>query len=253
MTNLNEQLQTAAELIKNASNIVVLTGAGISTPSGIPDFRSPGSGLWNQVNSMEVASIITFRQYPEHFYEWVRPLAMKILTAQPNPAHLALAKLEAAGKLNSIITQNIDGLHQAANNQRVLEVHGHLREMTCIRCYSIKKSGPVLEQFLANGSVPRCECGGVLKPNVILFGEQLPVKTLHNAKTAAAKADLMIVVGSSLEVMPVADMPQQAVDRGSKLIIINYQQTYMDSQADVVIHHEVTEVLPQIVELVTGE
>jgi NAD-dependent deacetylase len=253
MTNLNKQIKTAAELIKNASNIVILTGAGISTPSGIPDFRSPGSGLWNQVNSMEVASIITFRQYPEHFYEWVRPLAIKILTAKPNPAHLALAKLEAAGKLGSIITQNIDGLHQAANSQNVLEVHGHLREMTCIRCYSIKKSEVVLEQFLASGSVPRCECGGVLKPNVILFGEQLPVKTLHNAKTAAAEADLMIVVGSSLEVMPVADMPQQAVDRGSKLIIINYQQTYMDSQADVVIHHDVTEALPRIVELVVGE
>ena len=251
MTNLNEHLKTAAELIKNASNIVVLTGAGISTPSGIPDFRSPGSGLWNQVNSMEVASIINFRQYPEHFYEWVRPLAVKILDAKPNPAHLALAKLEAAGKLNSIITQNIDGLHQAANNRRVLEVHGHLREMTCIRCYSIKKSGPILDEFLANGSVPRCECGGVLKPNVILFGEQPPVKTLHSAKTAAAEADLMIVVGSSLEVMPVADMPQQAVNRGSKLIIINYQKTYMDSQADVVIHHNVTEVLPKIVDLAT--
>jgi len=250
MTNFNEQINTAADLIKNASNIVVLTGAGISTPSGIPDFRSPGSGLWSQVNSMEVASIITFRQYPEHFYDWVHPLAAKILSAQPNSAHFALARLEAAGKLNALITQNIDGLHQAANSQNVLEVHGHLREMTCIRCYKVKESGPIMEKFLEDGQVPRCACGGALKPNVILLGEQLPIQTIHQAKTSAAEADLMVVVGSSLETVPVADMPQQAVDRGSKLVIVNYQETYMDSQAEVVIHHDVTEILPRIVDLV---
>jgi NAD-dependent deacetylase len=249
MTNIEKQIQTAARLIKESTKTVALTGAGISTPSGIPDFRSPGSGLWSQVNPMEVASIIAFRQHPAGFYEWVRPLATKIFNAKPNSAHHALAQLEAAGKLTAVITQNIDGLHQAANSEKVLEVHGHIREVTCIRCYTVKESVSILESFLKEGTIPRCECGGTLKPNVILFGEQLPIQTILEARATAEEADLMLVVGSSLEVAPISDLPYEAVQRGTKIIIVNYQETYMDSRADVVIHQEVIEVLPQIANL----
>lgn len=241
-----------AALIRAANHIVALTGAGISTPSGIPDFRSPGSGLWKHINPMDVASSIAFRQHPEKFYEWVRPLARKILGANPNAAHIALARLEAVGKLKAIITQNIDGLHQAAGSNRVLEVHGHVREFTCVRCYTVQKIDSLLEEFLAEGVIPTCACGGILKPNVILFGEQLPVQVLLDAVHVTEKADLLIVAGSSLEVAPIADLPHDAHQRGAKLVIINEQATYLDDKADVVLHADLAEVLPQIVERVAA-
>lgn len=247
---INPQLETVVKLIKVAHHIVALTGAGISTPSGIPDFRSPGSGLWERFNPMEVASIIAFRQSPADFYAWVRPLAETIFTAKPNAAHHALAKLEAHGKLAAIITQNVDSLHQAANSTHVLEVHGHTREVTCVRCYKTKPARPVIDSFIATNEIPICECGGTLKPNVILFGEQLPIHPLFEAKAAVREADLVLVIGSSLEVAPIADLPQEAIHRGAKVIIINIQPTYLDTQADVVIHSEITDVLPQIVEAV---
>ncbi|NIP25366.1 MAG: NAD-dependent deacylase [Phycisphaerae bacterium] len=247
MQTLETQIQAAAELIRRASHVVALTGAGISTPSGIPDFRSPKSGLWNHTNPMDVASIMAFRQRPIDFYDWVRPLARKVKEAKPNAAHYALADLEAAGKLKAIITQNIDGLHQAANSKNVLEVHGHNREMTCLNCYRVKEAEPLFERFLHDGEVPYCECGGVLKPNVILFGEQLPVQTLHQAKAAVAEADLLVVAGSSLEVAPISDLPSYALEQNTPIIIINCQDTYIDPEADLIIHHELTEVLPKIV------
>lgn len=250
MTNSMPPIEQIAALINNANNVVALTGAGISTPSGIPDFRSPGSGLWKYVNPMDVASSIAFRQHPEKFYEWVRPLARKILSARPNAAHLALAQLEAAGKLNAVITQNIDGLHQAAGNSRVLEVHGHVREFTCVRCYTVQKIDSLLDEFLAEGVIPTCACGGILKPNVILFGEQLPVQVLLDAIHVVEKADLLIVAGSSLEVAPISDLPHDAHQRGAKIVIINEQSTYLDDKADVALHADLADVLPQIVALV---
>ncbi len=249
---INPQLEAAVSLIKAAPRIVALTGAGISTPSGIPDFRSPGSGLWQKFNPMEVASIIAFRQNPAGFYAWVRPLAQTIFNAEPNAAHRALAKLEAHGKLATIITQNIDGLHQAADSAHVLEVHGHTREVTCVRCYKTQPARPALEKFMKTNKVPTCECGGTLKPNVILFGEQLPVQPMVEAKSAMREADLVLVIGSSLEVAPISDLPRQAIERGAKVIIINLQPTHLDAQAEVVIHREIIDVLPQIVEAVVA-
>jgi len=250
---IHPQLQTAITLINNAQHIVALTGAGISTPSGIPDFRSPGSGLWEKYNPMEVASIFAFRQNPADFWAWVRPLAETVLTAKPNPAHLALAKLEASGKLAAVITQNIDSLHQAANSTNVLEVHGHVREVTCVRCYKTQPTEPVMDKFLATNETPTCDCGGVLKPNAILFGEQLPVQPMVEAKAAIQKADLVLVIGSSLEVAPISELPRQAIERGTKVIIINLQPTYLDSQADLVINDEIVDVLPQLVDAVVGQ
>lgn len=247
---LDQQVQRAATLITQARYMVAMTGAGISTPSGIPDFRSPQSGLWDQADPLEVASIFAFRHSPQHFYDWVRPLSSLLLEAKPNPAHYALAALEQEGKLKAVITQNIDDLHGKAGSKTVYELHGHLREVTCTQCYQTQQSGQVFAKFLSDGQVPRHSCGGVLKPNVILFGEQLPVREFVLAQLAVKAADLMLVVGSSLEVAPVSDLPQQALANGAKLIIINYQPTYLDQQADLVIRADVATILPHIVDLV---
>jgi NAD-dependent deacetylase len=250
MQNLDNLIVRAAELLRGARCAVAMTGAGVSTPSGIPDFRSPDSGLWTLVDPMAVASIFAFRQRPQDFFDWIRPLARLMVEAQPNPAHHALARLEAAGRLHAIVTQNIDGLHQKAASRRVHEVHGHMREATCVRCYRVVPCDGLIDEFLNRGTVPTCACGGVLKPNAILFGEQLPLQVLTAARQDILACDLMLVAGSSLEVEPAADLPLTALGRGARLIIVNYQPTYLDEKADVVIHADVAEVLPRIVEWV---
>jgi len=251
MESQDQKIQQAAKLIQEATNIVAMTGAGISTPSGIPDFRSPSSGLWDQVDPLSVASIFAFRQNPQVFFDWIRPLAAKFMNAEPNPAHYALAELEKSGKISSIITQNIDDLHGKAGSKNVIELHGHLREATCIRCYDVTEGDPLFKQFIEDGQIPKHECGGVYKPNVILFGEQLPMKEFVAAQMAVKEADLMLVVGSSLEVAPSSDLPELAIDNGAKVVIINYQATRLDEQADVVIYADIAEALPQVAALVT--
>jgi NAD-dependent deacetylase len=155
------------------------------------------------------------------------------------------------GILKAVITQNIDNLHQRAGSRHVLELHGHMREATCIRCYTEVPVDSALEQVLRDGKIPRCECGGVLKPNVILFGEQLPIRVLNMAMVEARRCDLILVAGSSLEVTPAADIPYLAVEQGARAIIVNLQPTDFDLCADVVIHGDVAEVLPRIVAGVT--
>ena len=245
--SFEKEIDRAAELIQGAKHLIAFTGAGHSTASGIPDFRSPGSGLWETANPMLVASIWAFRLNPQTFYDWIRPMAETLLNAPPNPAHHALAKLEEMGVLRAIITQNIDNLHQRAGSRRVLELHGHMREATCIRCYAKVPVDPMVERFILNGKVPRCQCGGVLKPDVILFGEQLPVRVLNQAMAEARRADLILVAGSSLEVTPAADIPYLAAECGARSIIVNLQPTAFDAQADVVIHSDVADILPRIV------
>lgn len=245
-------IQETARLLRRARNAVALTGAGLSTPSGIPDFRSPVSGMWEHVDPMEVASIYGFRANPRSFYEWVKPLARALRLAQPNPAHLALARLEAMGLLSALITQNIDMLHTRAGSQRVLEVHGHLREATCIACYKVMLADGLLEGWLERGELPRCpDCGNAMKPNVILFGEQVPMSVFLEAKTAARRCDVMLVAGSSLEVFPVAELPSLAVNCGAKLLIVNREPTYLDDRAAVVIRDDVAAALPAVVEELT--
>jgi NAD-dependent deacetylase len=246
--SVDDRIERAAELIRGTRHMVAFTGAGHSTPSGIPDFRSPDSGLWQKHNPMLVASIWAFRLNPKSFYDWIRPMADTLLRATPNPAHVALADLEEMGYLGAVITQNIDNLHQRAGSRRVLELHGHLREATCIRCYKEVPVDPTLEQIIREGKIPRCECGGVLKPNVILFGEQLPIRVLNQAMDEARRCDLMLVAGSSLEVTPAADIPFLAVESGARSIIVNLQPTAFDPLADVVIHGDVAEILPRLVD-----
>jgi NAD-dependent deacetylase len=244
-------IEFAADLLRQAERAVILTGAGVSTPSGIPDFRSEGTGLWSRDEPMEVASLSTFRTAPERFYHWFRPLARQIFNAQPNPAHIAMAQLEKAGRIRMIATQNIDVLHQKAGAQHVVEMHGTLATLSCTQCYQQVRSELCLEQFIEKEILPRCpSCGAVLKPDVILFGEQLPQKAWLEAQREARQCDLMLVVGSSLEVLPVAGLPMQALDRGAHLIIINNSPTYLNVRADIVITGNVAEVLPAIAERV---
>lgn len=237
----------AIALVQQARSIVALTGAGISTPSGIPDFRSPRSGLWENVDPMEVGSITSFRRDARPFYQWIHPLAQTIYNAQPNAAHLALAQMEQNGRLSSIVTQNIDLLHHKAGSKTVYEVHGHLREVTCLACHQVINGELVMPQFLETGDVPLCpDCGGVLKPNVILFGELLPLEVLRGAQRAAETCDLLIVAGSSLEVSPVNELPWLAKRQGAAVIIVNLSETQLDYLADVIIQADVVEILPQL-------
>jgi NAD-dependent deacetylase len=237
----------AADLLRHARRVVALTGAGISTPSGIPDFRSAGTGLWEQVDPMAVASLSGFRYDPEAFFGFLRPLAAQILAAVPNAAHRALAQLESAGRMTGVITQNIDQLHQKAGSSHVVEVHGTVQRATCIVCFRELEAGPHLETFIRDGAVPRCPtCGGILKPNVILFGEQLPRAPLEAARAWCAACDLLLVAGSSLEVTPVSHLPQLALASGARLIILNREATYLDGRADVVFREDLVDVLPEL-------
>jgi NAD-dependent deacetylase len=248
-----EPANLAADLLKTSHNTVVLTGAGISTPSGIPDFRSPGVGLWTRMEPMEVASLSSFRHNPEEFYRWFQPLAVQVYSAQPNPAHIALAKLQTAGFISTIITQNIDGLHTRAGAVNVLEVHGSLETLTCTNCYRRVASSTVMEKYIEHWMVPLCRsCGSVLKPDIILYEEQLPVTTWNKAEAACRECELMMVAGTSLEVMPSAKLPVQAMDHGAQLVIINNGETFMDIRADIVIHADVAEILPLILQTVLG-
>jgi NAD-dependent deacetylase len=251
MDDVEGLIEQAQQMVREARHVVALTGAGISTPSGIPDFRSPNSGMWSQVDPFEVASIYGFRRRPQDFYDWIHPLAKLTMEARPNPAHEALAQLEAHGPLQCVITQNIDMLHRKAGSQVVHELHGHLREMTCLRCYQVSPAAEILEAFIANGEVPHCSCGGVLKPNVILFGEQLPVTVLNEARRQAKMCDLMVVAGSSLEVAPAGDLPLLAKECGARVMIVNYDRTFADEAADLVIHADVVEVLPRLAAVFT--
>ena len=242
-------IQFAGELLRKARHAVVLTGAGLSTPSGIPDFRSEGTGLWSRDEPLEVASLSTFRTHPEKFYAWFRPLATQIFEAKPNSAHLALAELERQGRLQSVATQNIDMLHQKAGSAHVFELHGTLATLSCTQCFHRVDSLPFLKPFVEEGRLPCCpRCGSLLKPDVILFGEQLPQKAWFDAQRASRDCDLMLVAGSSLEVMPVAGLPMQAIDRGAHLLIINNSPTYLDVRADAVLNGDVVDIIPAIVE-----
>ncbi len=252
LVSIQDDLLRASQLLQQAKRVVVLTGAGISTPSGIPDFRSDATGLWSFTNPFEVASLWAFREHPQRFYKWLQPLAVDILKADPNPAHLALAEMERHGKITTIITQNIDGLHQKAGAQQVLEIHGHLREMHCLVCGWEDASRSYLEAFVRSGELPLCpQCNHVMKPKVVLFGEALPHNVVVAAQEAALHSDLMLVVGSSLEVMPAADLPALAVRSGSKLIIATLGMTPLDHLADVLLRGDVAETLPWLARQLT--
>jgi NAD-dependent deacetylase len=250
MTTSAASLSHAARLLEQARLAIALTGAGISTPSGIPDFRSPASGLWAAADPLVVASLDGFRRDPRAFYDWIRPLARQMLAAQPNAAHYALADLEARGMLAAVITQNIDLLHGRAGSRRVLELHGHIRVATCLQCGAARPGEPLLRRFVADGQPPLCpDCGGVLKPNVVLFGEELPLVDYEEARRLARRCDLMLVAGSSLEVWPVNELPRLARAAGARLVIVNRESTPLDGEAEVLLRADVAEALPALAAL----
>jgi NAD-dependent deacetylase len=247
------EIETAAELLLEAQRAIALTGAGISTASGIPDFRSPVTGLWQRFDPLEVASLSAFRSQPERFFVWIRPLLRMILDASPNAAHTALAELEQHGRLAGVVTQNIDGLHQRAGSNRVIELHGNTRRATCVSCYRHFATEPFVLALLLAGEIPRCpECGCILKPDVVLFEEQLPASELRDAERLIGATDLLIVVGSSLDVMPASLLPVRALDEGAGLIILNHEATYLDARADVIIRQDAADILPLIASEVLG-
>lgn len=242
---MDTQSEQAAALIQQSQRIVALTGAGISVPSGIPDFRS-SSGLWASENPMKVASVEGFARDPRQFYRWIRPLMDQVLAAKPNPAHYAFAELEWRGQLRAVITQNIDGLHQKAGSHEVFELHGHLRSATCVACGQRMSSEPLIAQ-VRQGEVPRCQCGGAFKPDIVLFGDSLPMGLYWLAIEQLRQCDLLIVAGTSLEVAPVSEMPQEVLRRGAKVIQINKSPTYLDTSATISLHGDVAEILPRLV------
>jgi NAD-dependent deacetylase len=237
-----------AELIRESQPCVVLTGAGISTESGVPDFRSP-TGIWKRFDPLEYATIQAFRADPEKVWRFYAPRFAMLTAAEPNDGHRALAELEGLGLVRAVITQNIDLLHERAGTREAIEVHGSIRTSTCPRCGRAHPLADVLPMVEAEG-VGRCgDCGAILKPDVIFFGELLPVAAIERASQLAREAALMLVVGSSLEVHPVAGLPQETLDAGGRLAIVNKGPTPYDSRADVRIDGGAGETLRRVVDL----
>ena len=251
----NHQISHASDLIRGAKYCVALSGAGISTPSGIPDFRSPGSGIWTKYSPMEVASLSAFRYHPDRFYTWLRPFVRNLFEADPNPAHKALVELENSGFLQSIITQNIDALHQRAGSNNVIEVHGTYQTLSCPACFQqIEANEDILNTLLESTKIPRCPlCDTILKPDLILYEEQLPIEKWNQARNEIQACDLLLVLGSTLTVTPVSDLPYIALSSGAKIVIINRGCTHLDSQAEVALDGDLAELLPIIADKVIHE
>jgi NAD-dependent deacetylase len=225
----------AAALVRGSRRISVLTGAGISTESGIPDFRSP-TGLYSDERNANVFDIRFFRTNPEGFYRFAREFYPIIAAAKPNAAHEVLAKWERAGKDVRIATQNIDDLHQRASSKHVYPVHGTMLTSTCQGCGRTCESGKLVSAVLA-GQIPSCDCGGVFKPDITFFGELLPEKAWFDSTDAMSRADLVLVLGTSLVVHPAASLPDYR-PASSKLIVVNRDGTHLDGAADIVSHDE---------------
>jgi NAD-dependent deacetylase len=233
-----------AELLVGAERAVALTGAGVSVPSGIPDFRSPGSGLWEKVNPMEVAHIDAFHRDPDRFWSFYGDRFATLRDKRPNAAHEALAEFERRGLLRGVVTQNIDRLHRAAGSCEVVEVHGSIERSVCLTCDARVHLERVLELIEAAGATPLCErCGDPLKPDVVLFGELLPEDPMAAAQRLAAEADLMLCAGSSLEVYPVAALPELTLAAGGRLAIVTQGPTSYDERAELKLEGDVAEEL----------
>ena len=226
--------EQVASLLREADRAVVLTGAGISVPSGIPDFRTPGTGLWENVDPMEVAHIDAWRRDPDKFWSFYGQRFASLTDKEPNEAHLAVAELERRGLVRAVITQNIDRLHRLAGTERLIEVHGSIDRSVCMECGGKVPIDRVVRLLASGDGAPECEaCIAPLKPDVVLFGELLPERALADAQELAMNADLMICVGSSLEVYPVAGLPAITRGGGGRLALITQGPTPYDGDADV--------------------
>ena len=236
-----------AELIAGSERAVILTGAGISVPSGIPDFRSPGKGLWEKVDPMEVAHIEAFRRDPDRFWTFYSQRFTSLVDVKPNAAHEAVAELERRGHVRGVITQNIDRLHRLAGTERLVEVHGSIDWSVCLECGGKVPLERVIELVGSGDGAPECAaCIAPLKPDVVLFGELLPEEAMAEAQALASEADLMLCIGSSLEVFPVAGLPGATLRSGGRLALVTQGPTPYDRDAEVKLSGDVVEELAAV-------
>ncbi len=244
-TDTETAVAQAAALLRRSHSGIAFTGAGVSVESGIPHFRGEG-GLWTKFDPYKVAHIETFRKDPSQY--WTYSLNHRRPNAEPNPAHRALAELESLGHLRAVITQNTDGLHQRAGSRQVIELHGSSREVICLDCHA-RFPRDQADRLNREHCPPNCpSCGGrFLKPTVVLFGEALPIDALRAAQALAMVSDVVLIVGSSLQVYPAAGIPRLARQHGAELCIVNAEPTPFDQVAAVVIHGKAGEVLPELV------
>lgn len=236
-----------AALLRDARSVVALTGAGISVPSGIPDFRSPGTGLWANVDPMEVAHIDAWRRDPERFWRFYGHRFHVLDGKEPNGAHRALAELEARGVLDAVVTQNIDGLHRKAGTRRLIEVHGTIDWSVCLACGARYPLDDVRERLEADAQgIPRCDCARPLKPGVVLFGEMLPDGAMEEATDLARGADVLLCIGTSLEVWPVAGLADVTASAGGAVAIVTKGPTPFDAAATVRLDGDVVDELEAV-------
>ena len=235
-----------AELVRCAGSVVALTGAGISVPSGIPDFRTPATGIWENVDPMQVAHIDAWRADPERFWSFYGRRFQMLGGKQPNGAHRALVELERRGLLDAVVTQNIDMLHRRAGTRDLIEVHGSIASCSCLSCGDSYGLPEVLAR-LRDATVPTCACARPLKPDVVLFGELLPEAALERAAQLAGVADLLLCIGSSLEVYPVAQLPAITLRHGGEIAIVTQGATPYDARAAVRLGGDVEEELSALV------
>lgn len=242
-------VERAASLLAKAKRVVVFTGAGISTESGIPDFRSPG-GIWENYTPVYYSDFIASEEARKEYWRFHSQIYASIADAKPNAAHLAIAELDAMGILDCVITQNIDFLHQRAGlpEEKVIELHGTVKWVDCLQCGARSDRRDIQKRLDAGEEVPRCKaCGGILKPATVSFGQAMPERETAEAISRARRCDLCLTAGSSLVVYPAAQVPEYAFQGGAKLIIVNMAKTHLDSYADVVIHEKVGVVLSDMV------
>jgi NAD-dependent deacetylase len=246
MAKERPEIAKVSDWICESRSAIVLTGAGISTESGIPDFRSPG-GVWSKYRTVYYDQFLERADARHEYWRQKCEMHREFADAQPNVGHQVLARWEAAGRIRGVITQNIDGLHQLGGSQRVLELHGTAREAACIDCRARYEINPLVERFLAQNRVPDCpSCGGPLKHATISFGQMLPADVLLEANRWGRECDLFLAIGSSLVVTPAADLPRSAKHRGARLVIINRDPTPLNSAADAALTTPIGETLATI-------
>lgn len=234
-----------ARLVTGSQPCVVLTGAGVSTESGVPDFRSP-SGIWAEFDPREYGTLGAFRRDPEKVWRFYAPRFAMLTAAEPNPAHLALAELERLGLIRAVVTQNIDLLHERAGSRDVVEVHGSIRTSSCPGCDARYRLDEVVPLIEAHGAPPCPACSAILKPDVVFFDEAMPADAMERATALAAEAGLLLVVGSSLEVYPVADLPRATIAAGGKVAVVNRTPTWVDPHAELVVRASAGETLSTV-------
>ncbi len=235
---MDDKIEEFLRLVSVSKKTLALTGAGISTDSGIPDYRSPETGLWTKIDQ-SVVSLEGFRKNPENYYSYALDVYPVRKAAKPNAAHETLSRLERDGFLTGVITQNVDGLHQQAGSKIVYELHGSTKRVVCLSCGQPLSMEDAMEKVVSGENPPLCSCGGILKPDAVFFGEALPEKTWEEARKLVIDSDLLIVLGTSLQVFPVSSLPSVALESGSRLVIVNLSKTPFDKQADLLINENI--------------